>query len=309
MTSLPVTLSAVVSDALAGGRPVVALESTIISHGLPRPRNLEAARLFERLLTDAGVTPATIAVIDGIARVGLEDEELVRMAEDPTVAKVSARDLAPALAQKATAATTVAATALLAARAGIRVFATGGLGGVHRGAAQSFDKSADLVALAGLPITVVSAGAKSILDVPATLERIETLNITLLGFRTNRYPGFYLTDSGLDIDWRVESPEDIAAVMGAQDALQLQRAVLVANPLPVEQQLDPALHDRVLAEALAAADRQEVSGKYVTPFLLDYFQEHTAGASLDVNIVLASNNIVLGGQIATAWAGRGARVA
>jgi pseudouridylate synthase len=309
MTALPVTLSAAVSDALAEGRPVVALESTIISHGFPRPRNLEAARLFERLLTDAGVTPATIAVVDGVARVGLEEAELARIAEDPAVIKVSARDLAPAMVRGATGATTVAATALLAARAGIRVFSTGGLGGVHRGAAQSFDESADLVALAGLPITVVSAGAKSILDVPATLERIETLNITVLGYRTNRYPGFYLADSGLDIDWRVESPEDVVAVMGVQDDLQLRRAVLVANPLPVEQQLDPELHDRVLAEALAAADRQGISGKDVTPFLLAYFQEHTAGASLEVNIDIASNNIVLGGQIATVWAGRGARVA
>ncbi|WP_127128783.1 pseudouridine-5'-phosphate glycosidase [Georgenia sp. SYP-B2076] len=308
MTQPPITLSDAVADALAEGRPVVALESTIISHGFPRPRNLDAARLFERLLTEAGVTPATIAVIDGVPRVGLDDAQLARIAEDTAVVKVSARDLAPAMVREATGATTVAATALLAHRAGIRVFSTGGLGGVHRGAAQSFDESADLVALAGLPVTVVSAGAKSILDVPATLERLETLNITVLGYRTNRYPGFYLADSGLGVDWRVEAPDEVVEVMAAQDALELRRAVLVANPLPVDKQLDPALHDRVLAEALARADAQRISGKDVTPFLLAYFQQHTAGASLEVNIDIASNNIVLGGQIATAWAGRAARV-
>ncbi|KAE8765844.1 pseudouridine-5'-phosphate glycosidase [Georgenia thermotolerans] len=298
------SISAAVSDALAAGRPVVALESTIVAHGLPRPRNLDAARSFERLLRDAGVTPATVAVVDGVARVGLTAAELERIAEDPSVVKLSARDLAPAMALRVTGATTVAATALLAARAGIRVFSTGGIGGVHRGAARSFDESADLVALAGLPITVVSAGAKSVLDLPATLERLETLNITVLGYRTNRYPGFYLADSGLPIDWRVESAEDVVAVMAAQDALALHRAVLVANPLPAERQLDPRLHDRVLAEALAAADQRGVTGKGVTPFLLAYFQEHTGGASLEVNIDVATGNVVLGGQIATAWARR-----
>jgi pseudouridine-5'-phosphate glycosidase len=304
----PIAVSDVVAAALAEGRPVVALESTIISHGLPRPRNLAAARHFESLLLGEGVTPATIAVLDGVAHVGLDDAQLARIAEDPTVTKLSARDLAPAMVKRATGATTVAATALLAHRAGIRVFSTGGLGGVHRGAAQSFDESADLVALAGLPITVVSAGAKSVLDVPATLERIETLSITVLGYRTNRYPGFYLADSGLGVDWRVETPAEVAEVMVAQDALDLHRAILVANPLPAEKQLDPALHDRVLADALTRAEVEEIKGKDTTPFLLAYFQEHTAGASLEVNIELASSNTVLGGQIARAWADRGAPV-
>jgi pseudouridylate synthase len=305
MSTTPVVLSDAVADALAHGRPVVALESTIISHGFPRPRNLDAARQFEAVLVDAGVTPATIALVDGVPHVGLDDAQLRRIAEDPGVVKVSSRDLAVAIVQGTTGATTVAATALLAHLAGIRVFSTGGLGGVHRGAAQSFDESADLAMLSRLPITVVSAGVKSILDIHATLERLETLGVTVLGYRTSRYPAFYLTDSGYDIDWRVDSAAEIAEVMAAQDALGLDRAVLVANPLPVDQQLDPALHDRVLTDALAEADRRGVTGKDVTPFLLAYLQEHTHGASLEVNIAIAVNNIALGGRIATAWADRG----
>ncbi|WP_222266315.1 pseudouridine-5'-phosphate glycosidase [Modestobacter marinus] len=306
MSTSPVVVSDAVREALADGRPVVALESTIISHGFPRPRNLAVARRFELVLVDAGVTPATIAVVDGVPRVGLDDAALTRIAEDPAVVKVSSRDLAAAMVQGVTGATTVAATALLASRAGIRVFSTGGLGGVHRGAAESFDESADLAALSRLPITVVSAGVKSILDIRATLERLETLGVTVVGYRTSRYPAFYVTDSGVDIDWRVESAEDVAAVMAAQDALGLQHAVLVANPLPPERQLDPELHDRVLADALAAAQRNGVTGKAVTPFLLDHFQRHTEGASLEVNTDIAVSNIALGGEIATAWARRGA---
>jgi len=305
MSTTPVVLSDAVADALAHGRPVVALESTIISHGFPRPRNLDAARQFEAVLVDAGVTPATIALVDGVPHVGLDDTQLRRIAEDPGVVKVSSRDLAVAIVQRTTGATTVAATALLAHLAGIRVFSTGGLGGVHRGAAQSFDESADLAMLSRLPITVVSAGVKSILDIHATLERLETLGVTVLGYRTSRYPAFYLTDSGYDIDWRVDSAAEIADVMAAQDALGLDRAVLVANPLPVDQQLDPVLHDRVLDDALAEADRRGVTGKDVTPFLLAYLQEHTHGASLEVNIAIAVNNIALGGRIAAAWADRG----
>ena len=305
MSTSPLVLSDAVREALADGRPVVALESTIISHGFPRPRNLEVARQFEQVLVDAGVTPATIAVVDGVPRVGLDDAALVRIAEDPGVVKVSARDLAVAMVQGVTGATTVAATALLAARAGLRVFSTGGLGGVHRGAAESFDESADLAALSRLPITVVSAGVKSILDIRATLERLETLGVTVLGWRTSRYPAFYVTDSGVDVDWRVESAAEVAAVMAAQDALGLDSAVLVANPLPPDRQLDPDLHDRVLADALAAAQRESVTGKAVTPFLLDHFQRHTEGASLEVNVDIAVSNIALGGAIASAWASRG----
>ncbi len=299
-------LSAPVRAALATGRPVVALESTIISHGLPRPGNLSAARSFEEMLTDAGVTPATIAVVDGIPKAGLDDADLERIALDESVVKVSSRDLGLAIAGKRTAGTTVAATSVLAARAGIRVFATGGLGGVHRGFAESLDESADLTVLSRTPITVVSAGVKSILDIPATLERLETLGVAVVGYRTNRFPAFYLTDSGQDLDWRLDNPAEIAAVMAARDLLDDESALLVANPLPPEKQLDPVLHDRVLAGALAAADAAGVRGKAVTPFLLDHMQRATAGASVAVNLDVARGNIRLAGQIAAAWSERAA---
>ena len=300
-------LSPAVRAALAARRPVVALESTIISHGLPRPANLTAARSFEQLLAEAGVTPATIAVIDGVPRAGLDEAGLDRIALDESVVKVSSRDLALAMAGKRTAGTTVAATAVLAAKAGIRVFATGGLGGVHRGFAESADESADLTALSRTPVTVVSAGVKSILDIPATLERLETLGVAVAGYRTNRFPGFYLTDSGQDLDWRLDTPEEIAAVMAARDLLGDESALLIANPLPPDRQLDPELHDRVLAEALAAAETAGIRGKAVTPFLLDHVQRATDGASVLVNLEVARGNITLAGQIADAWASRDPR--
>jgi pseudouridylate synthase len=301
MAVLP-ELSPAVSEALAAGRPVVALESTIISHGLPRPDNLEAARSFEALLAGAGVTPATIAVVDGVPKAGLSDADLERIALDDSVIKVSTRDLALAVAGKRTAGTTVAATSALAARAGIRVFATGGLGGVHRGFADSLDESADLTALSRTRITVISAGVKSILDIPATLERLETLGVAVVGYRTNRFPAFYLTDSGQDLDWRLDSPGEIAAVMAARDRLGDTSALLVANPLPPARQLDPATHDRVLAEALSAAAAEGIRGKAVTPYLLSHMQRATQGASVAVNLDVARGNITLAGQIATAWA-------
>ena len=297
-------LSSAVRAALAAGRPVVALESTIISHGLPRPANLTAARSFEQLLTETGVTPATIAVIDGVPRAGLDDAGLERIALDESVVKVSSRDLGLAMAGKRTAGTTVAATAVLAAKAGIRVFATGGLGGVHRGFAESADESGDLTALSRTPITVVSAGVKSILDIPATLERLETLGVAVAGYRTNRFPAFYLSDSGQDLDWRLDTPEEIAAVMAARDLLGDESALLIGNPLPPDQQLDPELHDRVLAESLAAAEVAGIRGKAVTPFLLDHMQRATDGASVLVNLEIARGNITLAGQIAAAWASR-----
>ncbi len=304
MSTPSVVVSDAVADALAEGRPVVALESTIISHGFPRPQNLAAARRFEGVLTDAGVTPATVAVVDGVPRVGLDDAALTRIAEDPAVVKVSGRDLGIAVVRGATGATTVAATALLAHRAGVRVFSTGGLGGVHRGAWETYDESADLTALSRIPITVVSAGVKSILDIPATLERLETLGVTVLGYGTARYPAFYLSDSGLTVDWQVDSPAEVAEVMAVHDALGVGHAVLVANPLHTDRQLDPGLHDRVLAEALAAAARDGITGKAVTPFLLAHLQRATGGASLAVNIDIAVGNIALGARIATAWADR-----
>ena len=303
MSTVP-EISPAVRAALAAGRPVVALESTIISHGLPRPANLAAAMSFEQMLSDAGVTPATIAVIDGVPTVGLGGAALERIALDEAVIKVSVRDLGLAMAARRTAGTTVAATSLLAARAGIRVFATGGLGGMHRGFAESLDESADLTVLARTPITVVSAGVKSILDIPATLERLETYGVGVVGYRTSRFPGFYLTDSGQELDWRLDSAKEIAEVMAARDALGDTAALLIANPLPPQKQLDPALHDRVLAEALAAADADGVRGKAVTPFLLDYMQRATGGKSVEVNLDVARGNIALAGQIAIAWSAR-----
>jgi len=300
MAAVP-ELSSVVRDALAAGRPVVALESTIISHGLPRPGNLAAARSFEALLIEMGVVPATIALVDGVAKAGLTASDLERIALDESVIKVSGRDLALAMAAKRTAGTTVAATSVLAARAGIRVFATGGLGGVHRGYAESLDESADLAVLARTRVTVVSAGVKSVLDIPATLERLETLGVAVAGYRTRRFPAFYLTDSGYDLDWRLDSPAEIAAVMAARDRLGDRSALLIANPLPADKQLDPAVHDRVLGEALTAAAAAGVRGKAVTPFLLDYMRRATAGRSVAVNLDVARGNIALAGEIAIAW--------
>jgi pseudouridine-5'-phosphate glycosidase len=306
MSAVP-ELSGLVRAALDAGRPVVALESTIISHGLPRPANLAAARSFEEMLTEAGVAPATIAIIDGVPMAGLGEADLERIALDESVIKVSGRDLGMAMAAKRTAGTTVAATSLLAARAGIRVFATGGLGGVHRGPAQSPDESADLTVLSRVPITVVAAGVKSILDIPATLERLETLGVAVAGYRTNRFPAFYLADSGQNLDWRLDSPREIAAVMAARDLLGDQSALIVANPLPPDRQLDPDLHDRVLAESLAAAAAAGIRGKAVTPFLLDYMRRATGGASVAVNLDIARGNIALAAKIATAWCERDAR--
>ncbi|HEY3878153.1 MAG TPA: pseudouridine-5'-phosphate glycosidase [Trebonia sp.] len=302
MSEVP-ELSPAVREALRAGRPVVALESTIISHGLPRPGNLAAARSFEALLAEAGVTAATIAVIDGVPKAGLSDADLERIALDESVIKVSSRDLAMAMAGKRTGGTTVAATSALAARAGIRVFATGGLGGVHRGFAETLDESADLTVLSRTPVTVVSAGVKSILDIPATLERLETLGVAVVGYRTDRFPAFYLTDSGQPLDWRVDSPEQVAALMAARDQLGEVSALLVANPLPPQAQLDPAVHDRVLAEALAAAEGAGVRGKEVTPFLLAHMQQATDGLSVAVNLDVARGNIALAARIAAAWSG------
>jgi pseudouridine-5'-phosphate glycosidase len=288
-----------VAEAVAAGRPVVALESAIVTHGLPRPRNLEVARELEAAVRDAGALPATIAVVAGEARVGLDDAALVALAEGDEVAKCSVPDLAPLAARGGYGGTTVAATAHLAARAGIRVFATGGIGGVHRGARETWDESADLDTLARTGIVVVCAGVKSILDVGATLERLETLGVTVVGYRTDRFPGFYLSDSGHPVPWRVESAADLCDLWRAREALGTDdRGVVVANPLPEDEQLDPELHDRVLAEGLAAAERGGVSGKDVTPFLLDHLSRETGGASLDANVRLVLRNARLAAEIA-----------
>ena len=300
--SAPFHISAEVAEALDAGRPVVALESTIISHGLPRPRNFEAAQEFEQILRTAGVTPATIAVLDGVPQIGL-DEAGVRRIADEDMAKASVRDLPILWAKGASGATTVAATAYLAGRAGVRVFATGGLGGVHRGASDSFDESADLSSLALSGVTVVSAGVKSVLDIPATLERLETLSVPVVGYRTTDFPSFWLRGSGHTIDWQVDDAAEIARVMLGQDELGHGQGIAVANPLPEEKQWDPAEHDRVLATAFAAAEAAGVSGKAVTPFLLGYIVEASGGTSLEVNLDIARNNVRLAAEIAIAWSG------
>jgi pseudouridine-5'-phosphate glycosidase len=289
-----------VADALERDLPVVALESTIISHGLPRPDNLRVAREIEDAVRDAGAVPATIAVVEGVPCIGLDDDALTTIATDDAVVKVSVRDLGTLVARRGHGATTVAATAHLASLAGISVFATGGLGGVHRGARDTWDESADLTTLSTTPVSVVCAGVKSILDVAATLERLETLNIPVLGYRTSRFPGFYLADSGFALDWRVESPEEVAAVMRSRAALRCDAGVLVVNPVQQADELDRSLHDQVLATGLAAADDADVRGKDVTPFLLDYFHTATQGRSLEVNVALVRSNATLAAQIAAA---------
>ena len=299
MTSF--VLSPEVSEALATGKPVVALESTIISHGLPRPRNLEAAKEFEEILRSSGVTPATIAILDGVPQIGLDAKGIDRIANEDLY-KASVRDIPILAAKKASGATTVAATAHLASLAGIRVFATGGLGGVHRGAIDTFDESADLSTLAVTPITVVSAGVKSVLDIPATLERLETLSVPVIGYKTNKFPAFWLTDSGYTLDWHLDSAAEIAAAMKAQDALGHGQGIVVANPIPIQKQWDPKEHDRVLAIAFEAAKKAGVTGKAVTPFLLGFIVEESGGKSLEVNLDLARNNVRVAGEIAKAWA-------
>ena len=299
-----VEMSPAVSAALRAGTPVVALESTIISHGLPRPGNLDAAKEFEAILAGQGVTAATIALIDGVPKIGLAPDELERIAADKSAAKIGSRDIAIAVARKVTGGTTVAATSVLAARAGIRVFATGGLGGVHRGASETFDESADLTVLSRTPITVVSAGAKSILDIPATLERLETLGVAVVGYRTSRFPAFWLSDSGCDLDWRADSAEEIADIMAAREAFGERAALLVANPLPPGRQLDPEVLSGALEAALVAATEADIRGKAVSPFLLDRIQQVTGGASVGVNLDIARGNIDLAAKISQSWSER-----
>ena len=291
--------SAAVARALKDKSPVVALESTIITHGLPRPKNLEVALEVEQIVTDAGATPATIAIIDGQIHIGLEPDQLTQIANDENILKASIRDLAIISTQKKSAATTVAATSHIANMAGISLFATGGLGGVHREAWQSWDESADLLALANTPILIVCSGAKSILDVSATLERLETLSVPILGYKTNKFPGFYLTDSGFDLEHRADTPQDIAQIWRARsDVATNNSALIVANP--VGNQMDKALHDQILFDGLAKAKTAGISGKAVTPFLLEYFHSNSKGESLRVNVEIIKANAALAAQIAVA---------
>lgn len=290
-----------VAAALAGGAPVVALESTIIAHGLPHPENLRVAGQIEQAVREQGAVPATIGMVGGELVVGLDKAELARLARGEGVAKLSVRDLALAAATGADGATTVAATSAVAARVGIEVFATGGLGGVHRDA--PFDESADLTTLSRTPIAVVCAGVKSILDVAATLERLETLGVAVAGYRTRRFPGFFISDSGHDLDWSLDSPEQAAAVLRARRSQGLHSgALVVANPLPVDEQLDPDRHDQILAEALSMMEEKGVTGKAVTPFLLAHVHAATGGESVAVNVRIILRNATLAAQIAVALA-------
>ena len=298
MSQLTFTTSPEVTEALKSGKPIVALESTIISHGLPRPSNLTVAREVEEIVRSRGAVPATIAVLDGIVHIGLTDDQLVDIANRDDIAKASSRDLAIIAASGKSAATTVAATAHLAVLAGIHVFATGGLGGVHRGANETFDESADLTALSQLDITIVCAGVKSILDVAATLERLETLAIGVVGFKTKNFPGFYLTDSGFTIEHQVDSAQEIAAVIAQRVALKTNNGLVVANP--VVKEMDRTRHDAILKSGLDGAEKAGIHGKYVTPFLLEHFHTASEGESLKVNIDIIKSNSALAADIAVA---------
>jgi pseudouridine-5'-phosphate glycosidase len=293
-----------VGDALRGARPVLAMESTIFTHGLPRPRNLEVALAAETHARELGVVPATIGVVRGVPHVGLVPAQIEELANSDDVYKASVRDLGPVGVAGRHAGTTVAATATLAQLAGVGVFSTGGLGGVHRGAPETYDESADLTTLASTPIVVVSAGVKSILDIGLTLERLETLNLPVVGYRTDRFPGFYVADSGHPLDHRVDEATEIVSIRERMDALGLAAALLVANPISPAEQLDPESHDLALAEALRAAEANGVTGKATTPFLLDHIQRTTAGRSLEVNVAVYLNNVALGCSIAIELAAR-----
>ncbi|WP_026556304.1 pseudouridine-5'-phosphate glycosidase [Arthrobacter sp. 35W] len=297
-----VHVSEEVAAAVAEGRPVVALESTIFTHGLPRPRNIEVALEAEAGLRARGITPATIGVYKGVPTVGLSIEQIEELSNDDAVTKVSLRDLPVAAALRLNGGTTVAATAFLAHGAGIKVFSTGGLGGVHHGAATSFDESADTTTLAHTPIIVVSAGVKSILDVAATLERFETLNIPVIGYKTKKYPGFYVSDSGFEIGYAVDTAEEVAAIANARDDLKLDSAILLANPVAEDKQLPPEELDDILARAWGEAEKNGITGNETTPFLLDFIQRDTHGRSLTVNVDVYRGNVALGGDVAAALA-------
>lgn len=292
-------LSPDVAEALAAGRAVVALESTILAHGLPAPANRAAADDLEEAVRAHGAVPATVAVLDGVPRVGLTAAELDRVCGEPMV-KLSTRDLGAAIGLRRDGATTVAATSALAALAGVQVFGTGGLGGVHRGARDTWDVSADLGSLAGTPVLVVCSGVKSILDVAATLEELETRSVPVLGYGTDAFPGFYRRDSGFPVPWRVDTAAEVAAVWRAHRELGLSAGAVLAQPVPAADELDAALHDRLLAEGLAMVAERGVTGKDVTPVLLEHFHTASAGASLHTNLALVLANVELAARVAVA---------
>ncbi len=289
-----------VADALAAGRPVVALESTIISHGMPYPQNVETARAVEAIIREQGAVPATIAILDGKIRVGLSEAELEQLGSARDVLKVSRRDLPYVLATCRNGATTVAATMIVAHLAGIRVFVTGGIGGVHRGAETSFDISADLTELAQTPVAVVCAGAKSILDLGLTLEYLETHGVPVIGYRATQFPAFFTRDSGFPTDFNVDTAQDAAQVLSTQWALGYQGGAVIANPIPEADALSKEEIDGIIEQALREATQQGVTGKRVTPFLLDRIKQLTDGRSLTANIALVKHNAQVGAQLAAA---------
>lgn len=291
-----------VRDAVHDARPVVALESTIFTHGLPRPLNVEVAEEAEQIVRSGGAVPATIGVVRGRPTVGLTTEQILALSHDDDVLKAGIRELPIGAVNGRNAGTTIAATSQLAHAAGITVFATGGLGGVHHGAETSFDESADLVALARNPVVMISSGAKAVLNVHATLERFETLSVPVVGYGTDSYPGFYVRESGFRVAHRLDAPEEVAGVYRAQRALGLPSALLVANPVPQEEQLDPSLLQGVIERAWAAVDEEKVEGQQVTPFLLDFIRRATGGASLDANVALYRSNVRLATEVAGAIA-------
>lgn len=288
-----------VQEALAAGRPVVALESTIVAHGMPYPANLETAQAVEAIVREEGAVPATVAVVDGAVQVGCDASMLERLASEPGVAKVSRRDMPVVLAQGNLGATTVSGTLIGAGLAGIRVFVTGGIGGVHRGVADTWDISADLDELARHDVAVVSAGAKSILDLPKTLEVLETKGITVLGYGTDEFPAFFTPQSGIPVAHRADTPEQVASILKAKWGLGLKGGVLVANPVPAEFGFDASV---ATEKALTDAARQGIEGKALTPFLLRHIAEATGGQSLAANVALVKHNARIGAQIAVAHA-------
>jgi pseudouridine-5'-phosphate glycosidase len=291
-----------VKAALDAGRPVVALETTIVTHGMPYPVNVRTARSLEDIIRAEGAVPATIAIMDGTIRIGISDLELERLAHAVDVRKLSRADLADALVKRHLGATTVAATMLIAARAGIRVFATGGIGGVHRGAERTFDASADLSELARSPVTVVCAGAKAILDIPKTLEVLETLGVPAIGYGTDMFPAFYSRESGLRAPLRCDTPEEVAALVRVQRTLGMTGGVLVANPIPHAAEIPFDEMQTYVDAAIAAADARGIGGKELTPFLLGDVLERTGGRSLAANVALVENNARLAARIARAIA-------
>lgn len=298
--TMPITYSAEVQEALDNGKAIVALESTIITHGMPYPENIETAVSVEKIIRDKGAIPATIAILDGIIHVGLTEAQVAALAQRNDILKLSRADLAFALATGKSGSTTVAATMICAALAGISVFATGGIGGVHRGAEESFDISADLEELAKTKVIVVSAGVKALLDIPKTLEVLETLGVPVVGYQTDEFPAFWSRESGLDCPLRLDSPEEIARFQSMRDSLGIEGGMIVANPVPEADEIPRNEMETDIYEAIAEASRRSVSGKEVTPFVLSRIKELTNGDSLVTNIALVKNNADLAARIALA---------